>query len=130
MSDLPLQNRVALVTGGAKRIGRAIALGLARAGASVTVNYSHSRAEALETARDIRALGVEAIAIRADVSRPMQVQAMFRAVGKRFGRLDILVNNAGVFFPARLTRLTERDWDRILGVNLKGAFFCAQAAAP
>ncbi|HEV2175920.1 MAG TPA: SDR family oxidoreductase [Terriglobia bacterium] len=130
MSDRPLQNQVALVTGGAKRIGRAIALALAGAGASVVVNYNHSRAEAFATARDIRALGADSVAIRADVSKPKQVGAMFRAVEKRFGRLDILVNNAGVFFPAPLAQLNEADWDRILGINLKGTFFCAQAAAP
>ena len=130
MTDRPLENQVALVTGGARRIGRAITLRLARAGASVVVNYRQSRTEALRTARDAHALGADAVAIRADVSKPSQVRAMFRVTARRFGRLDILVNNAGVFFPARLPQLTERDWDRVLGVNLKGPFFCAQAAAP
>ena len=129
MNDNPLRNQVALVTGAGKRIGRAIALTLGRAGASVVVNYHRSKPEAEATAREIRALGVESIAVRADVSRPAQVRAMFRAVDKRFGRLDLLVNNAGVFFPRRWDKLSERDWDRILGANLKGPFFCAQAAA-
>ena len=124
-----LKNQVALVTGAGRRIGREIALTLARAGADVVVNYSRSRAGADDTVREIRKLGVRSIAVRADVARPAQVAAMFRRVQKEFGRLDILVNNAGVFFPVRWDKLTEKDWDRILGTNLKGAFFCAQAAA-
>ena len=129
MDKRPLHNQVALVTGGGRRIGRVIALTLARAGANVVVNYSQAKTEVLETAREISALGVEALAIRADVSKFKQVQAMFRTVEKRFGWLDILVNNAAVFFPGRWQDLREEDWDRILGVNLKGTFFCAQAAA-
>ena len=129
MLDLPLEGQVALITGAGRRIGRVIALTLARAGASVVVNYNHSRAGALATAREVRALGVESIAIHADVTKPRQVQRMFGSVAKRFHRLDILVNNAGDFFPVRWDRLTEKDWDQLLGVNLKGTFFCAQAAA-
>jgi NAD(P)-dependent dehydrogenase (short-subunit alcohol dehydrogenase family) len=129
MSEQPLLNQVALVTGGGKRIGRAIALTLARAGADVIVNYNESREGAEATVREIAALGVRAVALRADVSRPKQVDAMFRAVDRRFGRLDILVNNAGAFFKASWDKLTEADWDRLLGINLKGPFFCAQAAA-
>ncbi len=125
----PLEDQVALVTGAGRRIGRAIALTLARAGARVVVNYNKSKAEARATTREIESLGVEALAVHADVSRPAQVRAMFRAVYRRFGRLDILVNNAAIFFPGAWDRLRERDWDRILGVNLKGTFFCAQAAA-
>jgi 3-oxoacyl-[acyl-carrier protein] reductase/pteridine reductase len=129
MSEQPLRGQVALVTGGGKRIGRAIALALARAGADVVVNYCESREGALATVREMAALGVRALAIRADVSRPRQVAAMFRLIEKRFGRLDILVNNAGTFLAGTWDQLTEKDWDRVLGVNLKGPFFCAQAAA-
>jgi NAD(P)-dependent dehydrogenase (short-subunit alcohol dehydrogenase family) len=128
MSTPPLQDQVALVTGGGRRIGRVIALTLARAGAKVVVNYNQSRTEAAATVREIKALGVEAMALHADVSKARQVQAMFRAVEKRFKRLDILVNNAGIFFPAKWDKLTEKDLDRVLGTNLKGPFFCAQAA--
>lgn len=124
-----LAGHVALVTGAGRRIGRVIALALARAGADVVVNYNQSRREAQQAVREIRKLGVEALAIRADVSKPAQVAAMFRAVVKQFRHLDILVNNAGIFFPGKWDKLTERDWDRILAVNLKGPFFCAQAAA-
>ncbi len=129
MNEHPLANQVALVTGAGRRIGRVIALTLGRAGASVVVNYGESGAGAAATAREIMAMGPAALAVRADVSRPKQVQAMFRTVEKRFGRLDLLVNNAGVFFRAPWDQLTEEGWDRVLGVNLKGPFFCAQAAA-
>jgi NAD(P)-dependent dehydrogenase (short-subunit alcohol dehydrogenase family) len=129
MDERPLRNQVALVTGAGRRIGREIALTLARAGAHVVVNYHRSRAEAQATAQEVAALGVAGLAVRADISKPRQVTSLFRQVEKRFGRLDILVNNAAVFFPARWDRLREEDWDRILGINLKGTFFCAQAAA-
>jgi NAD(P)-dependent dehydrogenase (short-subunit alcohol dehydrogenase family) len=95
----------------------------------VVVNYNRSRAEALRTVLEIEALGVRSVAVRADISRPAQVRDMFRAAHRKFGRLDILVNNAAVFFERKWDELSERDWDRILGINLKGTFFCAQAAA-
>lgn len=129
MNNHPLQNQVALVTGAGRRIGRVIALTLARAGADVVVHYNESRQGALATAREIGSLGSQAMVARADVSRPKQVAALFRSVEKRFGRLDLLVNNAGIFFPAKWDQLREKDWDKILGINLKAAFFCAQAAA-
>jgi pteridine reductase len=129
MNLQPLEDQVALVTGAGRRIGRVIALTLARAGADVVVNYNRSRAAATATAREIEALGVRSAALRADVSKPRQVTAMFRLVEARFGQLDLLVNNAGVFFSRSIEELTEHDWDRILGIDLKGPFFCAQAAA-
>ena len=129
MTNQPLAHQVALVTGAGRRIGKVIALTLARAGASVAVNYNRSAMEARQTVREIEALGAEAIALRADVSKPAQVRAMLRALERRFGRLDVLVNNAGVFFAAPWDRLNQRDWDKALGINLKGPFFCAQAAA-
>jgi len=117
------------VTGGGRRIGRVIALTFARAGADVAVNYFNSRAEALRTLKEIQALGRSAIALRADVSKPAEVRRMFSQVKRRFHRLDVLVNNAGIFFPVRWDRLSEKDWDRVLEINLKGPFFAAQAAA-
>lgn len=129
MNNRPLENSVALVTGAGRRLGRVIALTLAGAGAQVVVNYNQSRKEAEATVREILGRGGQGLACRADVSRAREVRAMFRAVEKRFERLDILVNNAGIFFPASWEKLTEKDWDRILGINLKGTFFCAQAAA-
>lgn len=127
--DGPLTGQVALVTGAGRRIGREIALTLGRTGADVVVNYHHSRTEAQATVHEIKGFGVRSVAVRADISRPAQVRRMFKSVEERFGQLDILVNNAGIFFPARWDKLTETDWDRMLGVNLKGPFFCAQAAA-
>lgn len=124
-----LSAQVALVTGAGRRIGREIALTLGRAGASVVVNYNHSRKEALATAKEIKACGVRSAVVRADVASRPQVQRMFHTVNEQFGRLDVLVNNAGIFFPSRWDRLTEEQWDRILSVNLKGPFFCAQEAA-
>ena len=110
-------------------MGRVIALTLARAGANLVVHYNESKEGAQASVREIERLGGLAIAVRADVSRPKQVAGLFRAVEKRFGRLDLLVNNAGIFFPAKWDQLSEDDWDKVLGTNLKGAFFCAQAAA-
>jgi len=127
--DRSLSGQVALVTGAGRRIGREIALTLGRAGADVVVNYNHSQNEAQATVQEIEKYGVQAVALRADVARPAQVRRMFKSVEARFGQLDVLVNNAGIFFPARWDQLTEKQWDQILAVNLKGPFFCAQAAA-
>ena len=130
MDKKPLEGQVALVTGAAKRIGRSIALRLASDGADVAINYATSQADADSLVREIRAMGRKAVAIRADVSRKTEVQKFFAAVDSEFGRLDILVNNAGIFFPAKFEELTEEQWDRIMNVNLKSQFLCAQAAAP
>lgn len=130
MIEPRLQGQVALVTGAARRIGRAIALELARNGADVVVNYAHSEADARGTVAEISALGRRSMAVQADVSRRKDVERMFAAVVREFGRLDTLVNNAGVFFSARFEELTDEQWDRILDGNLKSQFLCAQAAAP
>lgn len=130
MSDKPLQDQTAIVTGAAKRIGRAIALTLASAGANVVVNYQSSEADALATAREIEARGVKALLVKADVSRAAEAKRLADAAKEQFGRIDVLVNNAGVFFAASWSELTEEHWDRILAANLKTQFFCAQAVAP
>jgi NAD(P)-dependent dehydrogenase (short-subunit alcohol dehydrogenase family) len=127
---LPLEGRVALVTGGAKRIGRSIVERLAADGADVVVNYNRSQAEADELAQRIAAGGRRAAACQADVSKRGAVTKMFAQIEREFGRLDILVNNAGMFFPAPFEQLTEEQWDTILGANLKSQFFCSQSAAP
>ncbi len=130
MAQLPLEGRVALITGAARRIGRSIALRLAADGAGVVVNYRSSKAEADDLAQRVAASGRQALVWRADVSRREEVAEMFAAVEKQFGRLDILVNNAGMFFAAPFEQLTEEQWDTILDTNLKSHFLCAQAAAP
>ncbi len=130
MAESPLKGQVALVTGGARRLGRSIAIRLAEEGADIAVNYHSSKAEAAKTVQEIRALGRRAEAWEADVSRRDAVQKMFAAVEREWGRLDILVNNAGIFFPAKFAELTEEQWDKILNTNLKSQFLCAQAAAP
>lgn len=130
MEGLPLAGQVALVTGGAKRIGRSIVERLAADGADIVVNYATSKAEAEQLVLQLSAVGRRAIAWEADVTSREQVHSMFQAVEKEFGRLDILINNAAIFFPADLESLTEEQWDRILDTNLKGSFLCAQAAIP
>jgi 3-oxoacyl-[acyl-carrier protein] reductase/pteridine reductase len=130
MAGKALEGQVALVTGAAKRIGRSIALRLASEGADIVVNYATSSAEAEELVREIQGGGRPAISLQADVSRRAEVQKLFVAAEKEFGRLDILVNNAGMFFAAKFEELTEEQWDRIMSTNLKSQFLCAQAAAP
>ena len=130
MPKLPLEGHVALVTGGAKRIGRSIVEKLAAEGADAVVNYVSSQREAEKLASDIRKLGRRALAVPADVSKRREVHHMMESVQREFGRLDILVNNAGMFSPAPFSDLTEEQWDRIMATNLKSQFLCAQAAAP
>ena len=130
MAEGQLSSKVALVTGAAKRIGRSIALRLADEGADLVVNYETSQSEAEQLVGEIAAHGRRAVAIQADVSKKADVGKLFAQVGKEFGKLDILVNNAGIYFPAKFEELTEEQWDRIMNVNLKSQFLCAQAAIP
>jgi NAD(P)-dependent dehydrogenase (short-subunit alcohol dehydrogenase family) len=124
-----LQGRVALVTGAAKRLGRAVALRLAAEGADVVVHYRSSAAEARSTVADIEKLGRRGVAIAADLSRAAECKRLVDESGKQFGRLDVLVNSAANFLPASLISTTEEIWDASLDANLKAPFFCAQAAA-
>jgi len=130
MAGKALERQVALVTGAAKRVGRSIALRLAAEGADVVVNYATSKTEAEGVVREIQGSGRRAIAVEANVSRRADVQKLFAAADKEFGRLDILVNNAGMFFAAKFEELTDEQWDGIMNTNLKSQFLCAQAAAP
>lgn len=127
---MDVQGKVALITGGAHRLGKAISLALARAGAHVVVNYHASAEAARQTAAEIEALGVECLTIQADVSREPEVKAMIKATLARFGRLDILVNNASVFRATPFAELTLEAWNEVLGVNLTGAFLCVREAGP
>ena len=122
--------KVALVTGGARRVGRALSLGLGRAGADVAVNYHSSSAEARSVVGELEAMGRRAVAIQADVSRRSEIQRLVRTVGDEFGRLDILVNSAASFESAPFLEIEESDWDQVMAVNLKGPFLLMQEAAP
>jgi len=124
-----LQGKIALVTGAQQGIGRAIALGLARAGADVGINYLDDRPAAEKVLEEVRAAGRRAVVVQADVGRPAETQAMVARVAGELGGLDVLVNNAGVFPRVPFLEMRESDWDLVLDVNLKGGFFCAQAAA-
>lgn len=130
---MSFENKVALVTGGGTGIGRATSLLLAQRGVMVAVNYSRSAAEAEDTVREIRQAGGMAVAIRADVSRDPEVRQMVERVAGEFGTIDMLVNNASVtryIAMNDLDAVTEEAWDELFGVNVKGMFNCARAAAP
>lgn len=121
--------RAALVTGGARGIGRAACLALAAEGMDIAVNYAGSAAAAEQTAADCRALGVQAVVLQADVRRPEACKQLVEDAAAAFGRLDVLVNNAGVTADKLLLQMTEADFDAVIETNLKGAFFCTKAAA-
>lgn len=122
-----LANKVALVTGGSRGIGRGIALEMAREGANVVVNYTSSKKEAGQVGSGIEALGRRALVVKADVSRPREVEKMRKQVLKEFGGVDILVNNAGVHYHLKSWEIDEAEWRRVLGVNLDGVFLCSKA---
>jgi 3-oxoacyl-[acyl-carrier protein] reductase len=125
-----LNSRVALVTGGSRGIGRAIAVSLAEAGASVAVNYREKAAEARNVAETIRGAGGRAMAVGADVSQAAEVAAMMAAVERELGPVDVLINNAGIGLVRTVDDLTEDDFDRTIAVNLKSVFLCTQAVVP
>jgi len=124
-----LQGKVALITGGARSIGRAIALGYAREGAAVAINYVSHPEAAQATVREIEALGRRAMAVQANVSSQADVLALVEAVTRGLGPIDILVANAGVQKRVFFLELAEADWDWIVGTNLKGCFLVGQAVA-
>jgi 3-oxoacyl-[acyl-carrier protein] reductase len=125
---MQLKGRIAVVTGGSRGIGRVIALELARRGASVTVNFNTSAGPAQEVVSAIQAAGGAASAVKADVSRFDEAQALIKATVDAYGRLDILVNNAGTTRDMLLAMMKEEDWDIVLATNLKSAFNCSKAA--
>jgi len=131
---MELKGRVALVTGGAGGIGGAVVRSLAKAGiGGLAINYRRSAKAAGELAADVERAGVKTLAVQADVQSDAQIRGMIEQIAGQFGRLDILVNNAGVTHWVNLADLdgvTDKIWDEILDVNVKGAFRCARAAAP
>jgi 3-oxoacyl-[acyl-carrier protein] reductase len=127
--SMDFNGRVALVTGGGRGIGRATALGLARGGADVIVNYLRDSDSANEVVQIIRTSGRKAVSVQADVGSQPEVEVLFAQVDSAFGKLDILVNNAALGGPKPLEEMDLDFWDRILRTNLTGPFLCTQAAA-
>ncbi len=127
-SGKPLAGKVALVTGGARRLGRASALALAEAGAGVAITFRNSAREAHRTAADIRNLGVRAVALPCDVSDEQSVKSMLRGLRKQMGGLDILVNNAANYETVEFARITVAQWDAIFASNTRGPFLVSREA--
>jgi 3-oxoacyl-[acyl-carrier protein] reductase len=125
---MKLKDKIALVTGSSRGVGRAVALGLAKQGANVVVNYTSNENAANEVVEIIQSMGGKAIAVKADVAQKAEVENLVNSAIDTFGRLDILVNNAGFTRPAMMIKMTEDQWDQVVDIHLKGAFLCAQAA--
>ena len=124
------KDKVVLITGASRGIGKAIALLFAKEGAKVIVNYHSAEKEANEVVKEISKIGSEAIAVKCDVSKEEEVKKMVSEGIKRFGKIDILVNNAGIVFDVPLFEKSVDQWNRTLGVNLTGVFLCTKYTAP
>jgi 3-oxoacyl-[acyl-carrier protein] reductase len=124
-----LQGKVAIVTGASRGIGRATALALASEGASVVVNYASSSGAAEAVVTEIEALGMKGLALKADMSKADEVEAMFAQVMAQYGRVDVLVNNAGITRDTLLLRMKPEDWQAVIDVNLTGVFLTTRAAS-
>ncbi len=127
---MDLEGRTALITGGAKRVGRGITLTLARAGANVVINYNSSADDAERTAEEAEALGVSALVVQASVSDYEQVGAMVKAAVDRFGTIDVLVNNASTFLPDPLPTDDLTVWHKSIDTLVHGPFYCSNQVAP
>jgi len=123
-----LKDKIALVTGSSRGVGKAVALAYAREGAHVVVNYTSNEKAAAEVVEAIQAMGAKAVAVKADVARKSEAEHLVAAALDTFGTLDILVNNAGFTRPALMIKMSEEQWDQVVDIHLKGAFLCAQAA--
>jgi NAD(P)-dependent dehydrogenase (short-subunit alcohol dehydrogenase family) len=128
LSAKPLHGKVALVTGGARRLGRASALALAQAGADVAITFRNSAREARETVIDLSGFGVRAFALRCDVTDEAGVRAMMKDAGRELGRIDILVNNAANYESVEFERLTVKQWDAMFASNTRGPFLVTREA--
>ena len=124
---MKLKDKIAVITGASQGIGRGIALGLAEAGADVTVNYHQNVDGAEAVANEVRNLGRRAIVVQGDVSKSSDVDRMIQETLSEFGKIDILVNNAGIYIASPIEDVDEADWDRAIQVNLKGVFLCCRA---
>jgi 3-oxoacyl-[acyl-carrier protein] reductase len=125
---MKLKDKIALVTGSSRGVGRAVALGFAKQGANVVVNYTSNENAANEVVETIQSMGSKAIAVKADVAQKPEAENLVNSAIDAFGRLDILVNNAGFTRPSMMIKMTEDQWDQVVDIHLKGAFLCAQAA--
>ena len=125
---MKLKDKIALVTGSSRGVGRAVALGFAKQGANVVVNYTSNENAANEVVETIQSMGGKAIAVKADVAQKPEAENLVKSAIDTFGRLDILVNNAGFTRPSMMIKMTEDQWDQVVDIHLKGAFLCAQAA--
>jgi len=124
-----LKDKIALVTGSSRGVGRAVALGFAKEGANVVVNYTSNEKAANEVVEAIQSIGTKAVAVKADVAQKSDAESLVKTAIETFGRLDILVNNAGFTRPAMMIKMAEEQWDEVVDIHLKGAFLCSQAAA-
>ena len=122
------EGRVAIVTGGGRGIGRAIAVRLAKEGAQIAISYRSNDAAAEEAAEEVRSAGVRCEIFKGDVAEPGDVGALFKSVSEAFGRVDILVNNAGITRDNLMMRMKEEEFDEVLRTNLKGTYLCTRAA--
>ena len=127
---MPLKGKSVLITGGARRIGREIALSMAAAGADVAFTYRTSKEEAKRTLAILRARGVRALAIRCDIREEKSVAAALRQVQAKFGGLDVLVNNAGLYETVEFEKITARQWDEMFATNTRAPFLTSRLAAP
>jgi 3-oxoacyl-[acyl-carrier protein] reductase len=125
-----LTGKVAIVTGGNRGIGRAVSLALAQKGVAVAVNFNSNAESADSVVEEIVREGGQAIPVKAEVSNPKEVVRMVQTVVDKFGGVDYLVNNAGITGEPQFLKIAESDWDRVLGINLKGVFNCCQAVIP
>lgn len=132
MEELRLEGKVALVTGGSRGMGRAIALRLAKEGCDVVVNYNSSRQAACEVVETIKAMGRRATSVKADIGNAIQVEQMVTTAVEEFGKIDVLMNNAGIEAgePCPFIELGEKDWNIMFDVNVKGVFLTCRAVAP
>lgn len=129
MSELRLKDKVAIITGASRGIGRAVALALASEGAKVVVNYASSSAAAEEVVSKIAEMGAEAIALAANVSKAEEVDTLINTTMEKWGRVDILVNNAGITRDTLLLRMKPEEWQAVIDLNLTGVFLCTRAAS-
>jgi 3-oxoacyl-[acyl-carrier protein] reductase len=123
-----LGGRKGVVTGGGRGVGRAVSLAFGREGADVIINYVRNEEAAEEVVSELKEMGRDALAVKANVALKEDAERLIGACLDRFGRIDILVNNAGISNPAMLQKMTEQQWDEVVDIHLKGAFLCTQAA--